>query len=172
MCNHHLLIELRPEEGDYRDWETVDRVDLGGGLGVPAGQALKGPHERALELAGDYAIAYPERARDIIIQQYSCNGPEDEGVRPFPNGTQREMPGDVARVAAENVKLREALRFYADRYRWQLKTRKADPHGQLTVSVDAARDAGERARRALRGLDPDPPDASLSPVLRTKGGRP
>jgi hypothetical protein len=160
MCHHRLIIERRPADPDAA-WEHLDAVDLGGGLGVPAPDRHL-PHARQIALA--HAYTDRSRASEIVIAQYSCTGPEGAPVRPFPAG----LPSDddaPAQLAAEVVRLRAALAYYASPGRYQATATAGPDDGAFTVTVGVCADAGERARRALAGQNPEPPELPEPPTV-------
>lgn len=140
MCNHHFEVEHRPV-GDNRGdgWELLESVHMSDATGGIGEWLIARGRQQALRIAEIYALAEPERAHEIVIQRYSCNGPEDEAERPFAEGELPEV--DPQKLARHVVALRQALR---DLSRIEVKR----SNGRLHLSMPE--DAGRIAERALR----------------------
>jgi hypothetical protein len=150
MCNHHYLVELRPDPSDYDTWETIAHVSVDGGLRVSE-TAEKEGRKAAYEAAARYALAFPEQAQHIQIGRYDCGGPYDDPTFPFADGGLPDSSQLLARLAKEVVRYRQALEFYANEYGWRPKQIVADD-GTVAWTAPAA-DGGQTARRALNETD-------------------
>jgi len=61
---------------------------------------------------------------------------------------------EVARLAAQNAKLVEALKWYADDENWVIKERDRGPNSPPAIMAERAlADAGQKARAALERAD-------------------
>jgi hypothetical protein len=147
MCNHRYLIEWRPQ--DHEQWADIEEVPMNGSVRLQNHERARGC-ALAREIAAGYARAYPERACDLVITRYSCNGPLDE-ERLYAQGHHPEDAGVHAqKLARENVRLRAALNLYAPASAWRPRTL-ATEEGAISIRFPLAEDAGTRARTALNG---------------------
>lgn len=137
MCGHRFAIERRPADDERGErWEELDGVGIHDLLRVRE-EELARARAQALRVASAYAWAAPGRAGEIVLQRYSCNGPEGEAERPFAEGLPQADPEDLARRL---VALRQALAPYAE-------IKLGGYGGELRISLPEG--GAEQARAAL-----------------------
>lgn len=147
MCNHHWLIELRPDPADPNTWSDLDRVDMSGGRTVSAEEVQRG-RLAAREIAYLHCLGDPDQASAITITHYDCSGEGADTHAPFAVA----LPDpDPSRLAAQIIAARQGLWHYARPGLWRTVTRH-DEHGEVAMSAPALADRGMVARRTLGSL--------------------
>ena len=149
MCHHRYEIELQPSP-DPDSWSGLETVSMLGGVRLPEDERERGL-ALARSLARDYALAYPQDAHHLRITRWRCAGPE-ESETPFPDRAVAS-DDDTGRLARENMKLRAALRLYADPTRWQVRFIAVEPGLRGRTRPQIHEDVGASARVALYGDD-------------------
>ena len=149
MCQHHYEIDLRPAE-DPDIWQDIDAVPMDGGRHLAEDERERGL-ATARGLARDYALAYPERAQYIHVTRWTCCGPEEEEA-PFPDGIAIADGADTQRLARESMRLRAALKYYADPSAWRLHIigRRQEPASMADIEFPSILAALNALRDLLR----------------------